>query len=136
MHVGAASFQPVVVDNQLRAPGEERFLVSPSVLGRAAETKRNGGRVIAVGTTVVRALESAARSEQLSSKEGCTGLFIRPGFEFKVIDGLITNFHQPGTTHLLLVEALMGKEFLHRVYQEALSSEYRFLSYGDGMFIS
>jgi S-adenosylmethionine:tRNA ribosyltransferase-isomerase len=80
---------------------------------------------------VVRALESAARGITDSS----TSLFIQPGFEFKLVDALVTNFHQPGTTHLLLVEALMGRAVLDRAYQAALSNSYRFLSYGDGMLI-
>jgi S-adenosylmethionine:tRNA ribosyltransferase-isomerase len=84
---------------------------------------------------VVRALESAARDQAVRGQIGSTELFIQPGFTFKLIDVLVTNFHQPRTTHLLLVEALLGAELLNRVYQEALKRDYRFLSYGDGMII-
>jgi S-adenosylmethionine:tRNA ribosyltransferase-isomerase len=95
------------------------------------ETKDGGGRVIAVGTTVVRALESSARGGHAEATE----LFITPGYRFQRLDSVITNFHQPGTTHLLLVEALLGRELLAKAYQHALANDYRFLSYGDGMFI-
>lgn len=134
LHVGAASFQPIMVNGVLRPPGEEHFHVPAEIMGKITETKARGGRVIAVGTTVVRALESAARGIQ-GGVEGETSLFIQPGFEFKGVDALVTNFHQPSTTHLLLVEALIGRELLDRAYQTALATEYRFLSYGDGMLI-
>lgn len=131
LHVGTASFQPIFVQGVLRLPGEERFEVSPELLASLQETKRNGGRVIAVGTTVVRALESASTARS----SGETELFIQPGFQFSLLDSLITNFHQPRTTHLLLVEALLGGSLLHAAYTSALATDYRFLSYGDGMFI-
>lgn len=134
LHVGAASFQPVLVNGELRAPGAEEFNVPPSLVQSLLRSKASGGRVIAVGTTVVRALESAARIEA-SRGSGDTSLFIQPDFTFELIDALVTNFHQPGTTHLLLVEALLGRELLSRVYSSALESDYRFLSYGDGMLI-
>jgi S-adenosylmethionine:tRNA ribosyltransferase-isomerase len=134
LHVGTASFQPIVVNGVLRPPGEERFVVPRDVLERIGETKSRGGRVVAIGTTVVRALESAARSDDSSSMQG-TALFIQPGFQFQLVDALVTNFHQPRTTHLLLVEALLGKDGIDASYQAALSSGYRFLSYGDGMLI-
>jgi S-adenosylmethionine:tRNA ribosyltransferase-isomerase len=134
LHVGAASFQPIMVNGVLRPPGEEHFHVPPEILVRTGETKSRGGRVVAVGTTVVRALESATRGVE-GGVEGETSLFIQPGFEFKSVDALVTNFHQPSTTHLLLVEALTGRDLLHRAYQTALENEYRFLSYGDGMLI-
>lgn len=86
--------------------------------------------MIAVGTTVTRALEGAARNDTTA-----TQLFIRPGFDFRLIDALITNFHQPGTTHLLLVEALLGRKLLANCYESAMNENYRFLSYGDGMII-
>jgi S-adenosylmethionine:tRNA ribosyltransferase-isomerase len=134
LHVGAASFQPIVVNGELRPPGEEHFHVPAELLESIRETKARGGRVVAVGTTVVRALESAARVEQ-GQERGETTLFIQPGFQFQLVDALVTNFHQPATTHLLLVEALIGKRLLDSAYQTALSSQYRFLSYGDGMLI-
>jgi S-adenosylmethionine:tRNA ribosyltransferase-isomerase len=135
LHVGTASFQPIFVNGELRKPGQERFVVPGDVLTSLAETKRRGGRVIAVGTTVVRALESAARATAQSDRLSTTELFIEPGFEFKLVDKLVTNFHQPRTTHLLLVEALLGKENLNKCYNAALANDYRFLSYGDGMLI-
>lgn len=134
LHVSTASFQPIFVNGELRPPGTERYSVPEALIQSLLATKQSGGRVVAVGTTVVRALESAARSMQESSK-GETALFIQPGFEFKLVDALITNFHQPRTTHLLLVEALLEKELLRNVYETALNTSYRFLSYGDGMFI-
>jgi S-adenosylmethionine:tRNA ribosyltransferase-isomerase len=130
LHVGSASFLPIIVNGVLRPPTAEQFEVPPEVLLSLQETKARGGRVIAVGTTVVRALESAARG-----MSGESELFIQPGFEFALVDAVITNFHQPSTTHLLLVESLMGYELLERSYHEALQAQYRFLSYGDGMFI-
>lgn len=131
LHVGSASFLPVVDEGVLTRPGVERFSVSPATLGELAATRASGGKVIAVGTTVVRALESGIRGVESDS----TDLFITPGFEFKALDSLVTNFHQPGTTHLLLVEALLGRELLRAAYEYALANNYRFLSYGDGMLI-
>lgn len=135
LHVGTASFQPIYVNGVLRRPAHERFCVDPKIIERLSRVKARGGRVIAVGTTVVRALESAIRRDALSAELGETDLFIEPGFDFKLVDGLVTNFHQPRTTHLLLVEALMGSELIDASYQSALSNRYRFLSYGDGMLI-
>ncbi len=135
LHVGTASFQPIMVNGVLRTPSAERFVVPHDVLDRLRRTKRHGARVVAVGTTVVRALESAARSEAASGQLTSTELFIQPGFIFEIVDVLVTNFHQPRTTHLLLVEALLGRELLDQVYREALKNDYRFLSYGDGMII-
>ncbi len=132
LHVGTASFQPIVVDGVLRPPSEERFEVSPAVMAELREVRQNGGRVVSVGTTTTRALETAARGEISGDR---TGLFIQPGFKFEVVDALVTNFHQPGTTHLLLVEALLGRDLLQRCYTQALAGGYRFLSYGDGMLI-
>jgi S-adenosylmethionine:tRNA ribosyltransferase-isomerase len=131
LHVGTASFLPVLDEGKLRRPGSERFHVNDDTSREMAETKDLGGRVIAVGTTVVRAIESSAHVAHADATE----LFITPGYHFRIADAVITNFHQPGTTHLLLVEALLGRELLAKVYQHALAHDYRFLSYGDGMFI-
>ena len=131
LHVGTASFLPVLDNGELRPPGSERFNVTDEAARETRETKDRGGRIIAVGTTVVRALESSAQETNSQSTE----LFITPGYRFRLVDSVITNFHQPGTTHLLLVEALLGRELLARVYQHALANNYRFLSYGDGMLI-
>jgi S-adenosylmethionine:tRNA ribosyltransferase-isomerase len=134
LHVGAASFQPIFVNGELRPPGTEEFNVLPSLIESLQASRSAGGRVIAIGTTVIRALESAARQGS-SSHDTETSLFISPGFQFNLVDAVVTNFHQPSTTHLLLVESLLGKDLLCRSYETALANEYRFLSYGDGMLI-
>jgi S-adenosylmethionine:tRNA ribosyltransferase-isomerase len=128
LHVGSASFR--VIEPGCR-PDSEEFFVSEATLRRLLDWKKQGGRIIAVGTTVVRALESAVRG--FDSK---TDLFITPGFTFQLVDALITNFHQPGTTHLLLVEAFLGRDKLAELYEYAVASRLRFLSYGDGVFIT
>lgn len=98
-------------------------------------TKARGGRVVAVGTTTTRTLESAARPDELKPFRGETNLFIHPPFEFRVINGLVTNFHLPRTTLLLLVAAVAGSELLQRAYAEAIAHDYRFYSYGDAMLV-
>jgi S-adenosylmethionine:tRNA ribosyltransferase-isomerase len=135
LHVGTASFQPILVNGELRRPSAERFDVPADVLARLQAGKHRNQRVIAVGTTVVRALETAARGGERTGSAGSTELFIQPGFEFRLVDALVTNFHQPRTTHLLLVEALLGAELLDKAYRVALEQGYRFLSYGDGMLL-
>ena len=127
LHLGAASFLPRDRFEPNGPPASEHYSCSAEAL---AQVQGAAGGVIAVGTSVVRALESAAI--ETGSQ---TSLFIRPGHTFKYVDGLITNFHQPGTTHLSLVEALLGGELLKRAYQYALENNFRFLSYGDAMFI-
>jgi S-adenosylmethionine:tRNA ribosyltransferase-isomerase len=117
----------------LRPPESERFLIPQETIDEVARVRRAGGRVVAVGTTVARALESGSSSQ--SSLQGDTELFITPGYQWKMTTNLVTNFHQPGTTHLLLVEALLGRELLAEVYNKALSTPLRFLSYGDGMIV-
>jgi S-adenosylmethionine:tRNA ribosyltransferase-isomerase len=134
LHVGSASFLPVLVDGVLRPPGTEQFSVPAETISALQDTRARGGRVIAVGTTVVRALESAVRTGGTTGMQD-TQLFIQPGFQFDLVSTVITNFHQPGTTHLLLVEALLGEELLEQAYTSALEGDYRFLSYGDGMVI-
>lgn len=134
LHVGAASFQPIFVNGELRPPGTEELNVSPRLIESLQASRAAGGRVIAIGTTVIRALESAARQGS-TSVDTETSLFISPGFQFNIVDTVVTNFHQPSTTHLLLVESLLGKGLLARTYETALANEYRFLSYGDGMLI-
>lgn len=131
LHVGAGTFQPVRADKiEEHVMHHEWYEVSPELIAQIKQTKASGGRVIAVGTTSLRALESAARDDfkQLS---GLTNLFITPGYRFKVIDGLMTNFHLPESTLLMLVSALIGKDEMLRVYQEAVAQSYRFFSYGD-----
>ncbi len=137
LHVGAGTFKPVKVDDPSQHKMHEEFVyVSQQVCEKIAETKKNGGRIIAVGTTCVRALESAALSGELNSFEGETDIFIYPGFKFNVIDALITNFHLPRSTLLMLVSAFAGKEKIHSAYSHAIRNRYRFFSYGDAMFIT
>jgi len=139
LHVGAASFLPLWREGQavkITPPGSERGIYSGALKERILATKARGTRVITVGTTVVRAVETMMRlSSKAEGEPFDTELFISPGFEFKAVDWLVTNFHQPATTHLLLVEALLGRAMLDKGYQHALTNGYRFLSYGDGMVI-
>lgn len=137
LHVGAASFLPLFDGGCVqRRPGPEAYVFDPGLLEACRRVRERGARVIAVGTTVVRALESMSGADfALEKVAQDTELFIEPGYDFKLVDGLITNFHQPGTTHLLLVEAFMGRELLSRCYDYALCRDFRFLSYGDGMLI-
>lgn len=137
LHVGAGTFQPVRVENlSEHAMHSERYSVSEETLDLIRATRAAGKRVIAVGTTSVRALESAARQAgQAGPLEGDTRLFITPGYEFQYVDALITNFHLPKSTLLMLVSALAGMEPIRRAYAHAIQSRYRFFSYGDAMFI-
>ena len=142
LHVGAGTFQPVRnPDLERHVLHEERAAVPAETCEAIAETRRRGKRVIAVGTTVVRALEAAARSPEAAGSgpvpwSGDTRLFIRPGFRFRVIDGLLTNFHLPESTLLMLVCALAGRERVLAAYAHAVRSRYRFFSYGDAMFVT
>ena len=113
----------------------EYLEVGESTCEAVRRTRERGGRVIAVGTTAVRSLETAAAGGALAPYAGDGRLFIYPGFEFGVIDGLLTNFHLPGSTLLMLVSALAGRERILEAYQHAVQSEYRFFSYGDAMLI-
>ncbi len=136
LHVGRASFQPVTGDvNNYQMP-VERFSIPRITQERIKKQKEARKRVIAVGTTVTRTLESWAKAGFSETEDfSQTELFIKPGFNFKVVDSLITNFHQPQTTHLLLVSALFGTEEVANLYQHALAGDYRFLSYGDSMYL-
>ena len=109
--------------------------VSQAVCDAVAQTRTRGGRVIAVGTTVVRSLETAAASGELKPYQGDTRLFIRPGYKFNVVDALLTNFHLPESTLLMLVCAFGGYETMMAAYRHAVNARYRFFSYGDAMFI-
>lgn len=136
LHVGAGTYQPVRVDRlEDHVMHAEWLKVDEHLCRQVNETRKRGGRVIAVGTTSVRALESAAAQGELVPFEGDTRIFIYPGYPFKVIDGLITNFHLPKSTLLMLVSALAGWGAIRQAYQEAISQQYRFFSYGDAMFI-
>jgi S-adenosylmethionine:tRNA ribosyltransferase-isomerase len=137
LHVGAGTFQPVrgedVDDHVMHA---ERFDVPAEVCADIAQTRAAGKRVVAVGTTVVRSLETAARSGQLEPLCGESELFIKPGFDFRVVDALVTNFHLPRSTLLMLVSAFAGIDLIRRAYAHAVAQRYRFFSYGDAMFIA
>lgn len=136
LHVGAGTFQPVrsedIKDHQMH---REWLNVGAGLVEQVRKTRARGGRVIAVGTTVVRALESASRDGQLMPFAGETQIFIFPGYRFSSIDGLITNFHLPQSTLLMLVSALAGREFVLEAYRHAVEQRYRFFSYGDAMMI-
>ena len=137
LHTGLGTFQPVrvehVEDHQIHT---ERYVIPPETVEAIVRTKAAGGRVIAVGTTSARTLEySAQQHGQLASGSGEADIFIYPGYRFKVIDALITNFHLPESTLLMLVSAFAGQEFVLEAYREAVSRHFRFYSYGDAMFI-
>jgi len=137
LHVGAGTFKPVKVDDPSQHQMHSEFAhVSQSVCDKIDKTKKQGGRIIAVGTTCVRALESAALAGGLKTFTGDTNIFIYPGFEFKVVDALITNFHLPRSTLLMLISALAGCEKIQRAYKHAIDQRYRFYSYGDAMIIT
>ncbi|QMU62621.1 MAG: tRNA preQ1(34) S-adenosylmethionine ribosyltransferase-isomerase QueA [Gammaproteobacteria bacterium] len=136
LHVGAGTFQPVREDDiKAHKIHAEKVIVAEEVCEKISVCKQQGGRVIAVGTTVTRALESAAQSGKLEPYEMDTSLFIYPGYKFNVIDALITNFHLPKSTLLMLVSAFAGYETVMSAYQHAVTEKYRFYSYGDAMFI-
>ena len=136
LHVGAGTFQPVRVQNlDEHHMHEEVVQVPQTVCDAVMETRARKGRVIAVGTTVVRSLETAAQEGMLKPCESETRLFIRPGYRFKVVDALITNFHLPESTLLMLVCALGGYGTMMAAYRHAVAQRYRFFSYGDAMFI-
>jgi len=136
LHVGSGTFQPVRVENlSEHIMHKEFFAVPQETVDAVNETKARGGRVIAIGTTAVRALESASRSGSLKAGFGDTDLFILPSYEFKSVDVLLTNFHLPESTLLMLVAAFSRYEFVMHAYQHAIEQEYRFFSYGDAMWI-
>ena len=138
LHVGLGTFRPVKVDDVTKHKmHSEHYEVPEKTAKLINETKKNGGRVIAVGTTSCRTLESvAAMYGEIKPCEGFTDIFIYPGFEFKVLDGLITNFHLPESTLIMLVSAFAGYDFIMNAYKEAVKEKYRFFSFGDAMFIS
>ena len=137
LHVGLGTFLPMPDgDPDKHTMHEERFEVRPEVVHKVQETRRAGGRVIAVGTTSARALEAASAGGELRACAGRTDLFIRPGYRFRVVDGLLTNFHLPGSTLLLLVAALVGEGRLMGIYSRAIADRWRFYSYGDAMLLA
>jgi len=139
LHVGAGTFQPVRTDDLgSHVMHAERVSVSAATCAAIERTRAEGGRVVAIGTTVVRALESAALTGNLPATgwSGDTRLFIRPGFNFQLVDALLTNFHLPESTLLMLVCAFAGKDPVLAAYQHAVRARYRFFSYGDAMFVT
>jgi S-adenosylmethionine:tRNA ribosyltransferase-isomerase len=137
LHVGAGTFQPLRVDELSRhVMHAESWAVPQSLVDAVTSCRAAGGRVIAVGTTVTRALESAASSGRLEAGAGETRLFITPGYAFRVVDALITNFHLPESTLLMLVAAFAGRERVLAAYAHAVRERYRFFSYGDAMWIT
>ncbi|MEO0648537.1 MAG: tRNA preQ1(34) S-adenosylmethionine ribosyltransferase-isomerase QueA [Cyanobacteria bacterium J06650_10] len=137
LHVGIGTFRPVeVTDIKTHEMHQERIEVSAETVEKIKATKANGGRVITVGTTSTRALEgTAAICGGLKAYNGRTDLFVYPGYQWQVIDGMITNFHLPGSSLLMMVSALIGRERLMQIYEDAIAQNYRFYSFGDAMLI-
>ena len=136
LHVGSGTFQPVrnsnITDHKMHS---EEFMIGQDVYERIEETKKNSGRIIAIGTTVLRALESAYNQPRKDTNFQKTNIFIYPGYQFKIVDSLFTNFHLPKSTLIMLVSAFAGHSFTMSAYAHAVQEEYRFFSYGDAMFI-
>lgn len=136
LHVGSGTFQPVKVsDINDHIMHEEVYYLDANIIDAIAKTKAKGGRIIAIGTTVLRALESAFAEEVIKKDYNVTKIFIKPGFKFKVVDALFTNFHLPKSTLLMLISAFAGSKFTKKAYNHAIEKKYRFFSYGDAMFI-
>jgi S-adenosylmethionine:tRNA ribosyltransferase-isomerase len=136
LHVGAGTFQPVrvedVTDHKMHS---EWYEIPQATVDRIHRARQRGGKVVAVGTTAMRALESAARGGEIAAGSGDTDIFITPGYRFQAVDRLLTNFHLPRTTLLMLVSAFGGMENIRRAYRHAVEARYRFFSYGDAMLI-
>jgi len=136
LHVGLGTFRPVMVEDITQYKLDpEYFELSQEVADKINKAKSEGRRIIAVGTTVTRVLEAQGGSGRLEAGKGLVSLFIYPGFQFKILEGLITNFHLPKSTLLMLVSAFMGYDLMKRVYQKAIEEKMRFYSFGDAMFI-
>ncbi len=136
LHVGAGTFQPVRVhDIAQHRMHSERFSIPAATVEAIERTRTRGGRVIAVGTTSLRALEAAAQGGELAAGDAQTDIFITPGYRFRVVDRLITNFHLPKSTLLMLVSAFAGTQAMRAAYRHAVAQRYRFFSYGDAMLI-
>ena len=136
LHVGIGTFRPIVTetinDHQMH---EEQGSISGSVAAKLVETRRQGGRVVAVGTTSVRLLESASQDGEIAAWQGKTDLFIHPPYSFRTVDAMMTNFHLPKTTLLVLVRTFGGTDLMIEAYRQAVAECYRFFSYGDAMLI-
>ena len=138
LHVGLGTFRPVQVETiEKHDMHEEFFSIPQATADLILETKLRGKKIVAVGTTSVRTLEAAALDKKsVAVGSSSTKIFIYPGYEFKIVDALITNFHLPKSTLLMLVSAFAGREFILRAYREAVDARYRFFSFGDAMFIT
>ncbi len=137
LHVGAGTFQPIRGDDiDSHVMHAERVEVSQATVAAIQAARQRGGRIVAVGTTVVRSLETAAAEGELSVFNGDSRLFIKPGFDFRVVDAMLTNFHLPRSTLLMLVSAFAGTGLMRQAYAHAVAAQYRFFSYGDAMFIT
>ena len=137
LHVGAGTFQPVrVEDTKDHVMHSEWYSLSQQTVDAIKNTHQQGKKVWAVGTTSLRCLEAAALSGELVAGNNLTDIFITPGFTFKVVDGLLTNFHLPRSTLLMLISAFAGMDFIRAVYQHAVAQQYRFFSYGDAMLLT
>ena len=136
LHVGSGTFQPVRADDLAdHVMHKEFYQVSQATVDAVQQARARGGRVVAIGTTAVRALESASRSGSLQAGFGDTDLFITPGYQFKSVDAMLTNFHLPESTLLMLISAFAGYDAVMQAYQHAIQQQYRFFSYGDAMVI-
>ena len=137
LHVGLGTFRPVKEDDvEKHHMHTEHYVLPKETADLINETKKNGGRVIAVGTTSCRTLESVATfNGKIEEAEGNTNIFIYPGYEFKVLDGLITNFHLPESTLIMLVSAFAGYDNIMNAYKTAVEEKYRFFSFGDAMLL-
>ena len=136
LHVGAGTFMPLREEQlETKTLHKEQFMIDRILCKKIDKAKSNQGRIIAVGTTVVRALESIAQQGKIEAFQGETDIFIAPGFEFKVIDAMVTNFHLPESSLIMLVSAFAGTQTILKSYQHAINSDYRFYSYGDAMFL-
>jgi len=137
LHVASGTFQPVKVDNiEEHQIHSEYFEIDQNTADIINQTKKRGGKIIAVGTTSVRVLESSFKDGKVRAQKGDTQIFIYPGFNFNVVDKLITNFHLPKSSLLMLVSAFVGHEKMHEIYQHAIDKKYRFYSYGDSMLLT
>jgi len=137
LHVGAGTFQPVRVDNVEDHRMHSEYLEVPADACNAVrECRSRGGRVVAVGTTSVRSLESASRQGEIEPYADDTDIFIYPGYTFRSVDAMVTNFHLPGSTLLMLVSAFAGRDNIRAAYDAAIQESYRFFSYGDAMLIT
>lgn len=136
LHVGLGTFRPVSVENiKEHVMHSEYFTIDDKTASLVNETKENGRKVIAVGTTSVRVLESVGENGRVAAKSGDTSIFIYPGYKFNIVDSLVTNFHLPQSTLLMLISALADKDTILSVYKTAIEEKYRFFSFGDAMFI-